>query len=105
MFVFSDPNPPVKGQNVTIAVSGTLDETVDAGTYQIDVSYAGIPVYSKNGSICDYAPCPQAAGAINLSKEIELPSIAPAGSYHAKIQGADSNSQPLFCVEVDLNIN
>ena len=46
------PDPPVKGANVTISVSGAVDETVNGGTYQIDVTYVGIPIYSKTAQIC-----------------------------------------------------
>jgi hypothetical protein len=49
-----NPDPPVKGAKVNIKVAGFVDEKVNAGTYQIDVTYVGIPIFSKTGSICSY---------------------------------------------------
>ena len=89
---------------MVIVVNGTVDETVSAGTFQIDVTYVGIPIYSKTGSICSDIKCPLAPGAIGLAKTVNLPSFAPSGLYHAQIQTVDSNGALLFCVGVDLSI-
>jgi hypothetical protein len=39
-----------------------------------------------------------------LHHRLSLPSFAPSGDYHAKVQGVDSNGNLLFCVELDLNL-
>ena len=40
----------------------------------------------------------------SLTSPRSLPSFAPSGDYHAKVQGVDSNGNLLFCVELDLNL-
>lgn len=45
-------------------------QTVNAGTYQIDVTYVGIPIYSKTGSVCSYITCPLAPGKIDIAKTV-----------------------------------
>jgi hypothetical protein len=96
----------VKGSPVTVSATGSVDETVTAGTYEIVVSYLGIPLYDKKGDLCSLQKtlCPIAQGPLNISKTVNLPSWVPSGAYHLKLDGNDMNSQLLLCVEADLNI-
>ena len=91
-----------------ISVTGSVDETVAAGTYDIVVSYLGIPLYHKSGDLCSLQKspplCPVAQGDLNITKTLKLPSFAPSGEYHLKLDASDGNSQLLLCVEADLNI-
>ena len=53
-----------------VAAFARVRQTVNAGTYQIDVTYVGIPIYSKTGSVCSYIACPLAPGKIDIAKTV-----------------------------------
>jgi hypothetical protein len=49
-------------------------------------------------------PLTLACLSLSPPHRFSLPSFAPSGDYHAKVQGVDSNGNLLFCVELDLNL-
>lgn len=106
--ITANPFPPVKGQDITISAVGALDEQVTAATYSLVVTYLGIQLLSQTGDLCHLSPsftCPQNAGAIAVNDTVNIPSIAPSGSYDIHINASDQNNQQLLCVDVAVNIN
>jgi len=106
--ITANPYPPVKGQDITIAVTGALDEEITASQYTINVTYLGINLLTKTGDLCQLSPsfqCPHAAGPISVSDTLNIPSIAPSGTYDINIGANDQNGQVLLCVQVSVSIN
>eukprot|EP00026_Physarum_polycephalum_P020798 Phypoly_transcript_23611.p1 GENE.Phypoly_transcript_23611~~Phypoly_transcript_23611.p1 ORF type:complete len:160 (+),score=28.23 Phypoly_transcript_23611:62-481(+) len=100
------PNPIVKGQNVTISVTGTMEETVTSGTASVKVEYGIITVFNKDESICDppVLPCPIPQGPWTKVYTVLLPGDAPGGTYKAQSTVVDQNNAQLLCVNADLKI-
>jgi len=108
--ITADPFPPVKGADITVDVSGTLQVTVDRGShYEIDVSFDGIQLLQKTGDLCDLSPdkfkCPVAAGPLDISDTLNIPSIAPSGTYDIKVIAKDQAGEELLCVSIELDLS
>jgi C1A family cysteine protease len=102
------PNPPVKGSDVTVAVSGTLDEQVTKGSVSYSVEYLGIKIYSATQSLCDdfkeFITCPVAAGPFKLSITEKIPSSVPKGTYKAHVKLTDQQNQEITCIDANLSM-
>ncbi|KYQ89104.1 hypothetical protein DLAC_10336 [Tieghemostelium lacteum] len=101
------PDPPVKGQLLTVTASGTLNEQVTAGNAHITVKYGFITLINENQNICSSEnpiPCPIAAGQYSHTINVTIPSSAPSGKYTGNVVITDQNSQEITCVNVDLDL-
>ena len=107
MSVVIKPDPPVKGQpltiNATVALCRSVDhqaafhglisftaEQVTAGTVKIVVKYSIITVLNKSYSLCDLlaqagTKCPVAPGTYTSSITETIPSSAPSVRYVSSI--------------------
>jgi hypothetical protein len=102
------PYPPVPGKDVTITALGSLAQDLTAGSYDLDISYAGITVVHKTGDVCTFSPtvkCPQAKGDVEVVYTVNVPSIAPAGAYVATLKATHPDSSVIFCVTVNFDIS
>jgi len=93
--------PPVPGTPVTIDISGSLDETLQGGSYILQVSFDGFPIVNQQGSLKDFPnvtwPIPE--GPVDIHQTITVPSIAPAGStVVVNASALDTNGQELICI-------
>jgi len=98
------PNPPVKGEPVTIAASGSVFETVTAGTLHFTVALDGIQLISKTKDLCSILhkanlTCPVRQGSMAIKITETLPSWAPSGNYSAKGVAQDQNGKELACLQ------
>jgi len=102
------PNPPVKGQTLTVALNATLDEIVQAGTISIDLKLGLITIVKIDLPLCSiiepYEPCPVKPGPINLSVSVDLPSQIPSGHYTGNVKAVDQNNEQLACIQLDLRL-
>jgi cathepsin B len=101
------PYPPVKGQPVTVSVSGSVDEQVVGGSYSLNVSVFGVQIFSQTGDICTLSPkfpCPFQQGPIQLQVTETIPGFAPSGTFEVAVSGTDQNTQLLMCVQVKIQI-
>eukprot|EP01137_Pigoraptor_chileana_P025666 Opistho-2@95459 len=101
------PASPVKGQPLTVAVNGTLDESVTGGSVEIVIKYLGISIVNEKKDLCtlDSAhPCPFAQGVFSLTEGATIPSIAPSGTYKGTVKLSDQNGQEIYCVNLDFKL-
>lgn len=101
------PDPPVKGQNVSVIASGTLDEEITGGEVAITVTVLGIPVINEKKALCNdfkEVVCPIPSGPWTLRITELLPSWIPSGTYELKGIISDQNSQEVACISAQLNI-
>jgi hypothetical protein len=100
------PNPPVKGQDVTVAASGTLSESITSGAKaQLTISVLGIPVINKSIDLCTADPsitCPIAAGAQSIKVTQMIPSTVPSGDYTGKVVATNADGKEITCVNLQL---
>lgn len=81
------PNPPVRGENLTITAEGIVGQTIEDGAYvDVDVRYGFIKLVSDTFDLCEEITkvdmeCPIQRGAQKLTKEVEIPDQVPPGKY------------------------
>jgi len=105
--LYANPYPVVKGSAVSLDVIGKLSETVTAGQYAIKVSIFGVNIFNSNGNLCTLDPnhpCPIAAGNLNVTDSLTIPSIAPDGTYTVQVSATDQSSNELFCISLSVTI-
>uniref|UniRef100_A0A6U9JXV2 MD-2-related lipid-recognition domain-containing protein n=1 Tax=Oxyrrhis marina TaxID=2969 RepID=A0A6U9JXV2_OXYMA len=124
--VTTKPDPPVLGTTTAITGTGTLDEGVSSGTYNVDVSVPVIgKVVSHSDSICGDSSfdikvlgvnvgkvsihgltCPAAAGTLSLEIDALLNDNLPAGIGQATIAmtATDQSNGKLVCMNVEAKI-
>lgn len=99
------PNPPARGENLTIEASGFLSEDVGEGAYiNVVVTYGYIRLLTQTFDLCEQVEevdlkCPLKKGPISIKKEIELPSEIPPGQYTAIAKVFTKNDEPITCLE------
>jgi len=96
--------PPKKGTDLVVLFDGTVLENVTDGHYEISVTWETLPVYDEKGDITALLlnqSLPITNGTFcYLSKEVELGSDIPDGSYVVKVQAWDVNNSVFTCFEV-----
>jgi len=93
--------PPVSGQTLEVNMTGSVDETVTSGIYEIDVALDGISIPPINGDISAFKPVPWDQGNITMSFPQDIPGgILSGTTCSLKISAVDQNKQQLFCVEM-----
>ena len=94
-----NPNPPQKGQNVAITISGNLASAVGSATAQLTVLAGAFQVLSQNLQLPGAS-----AGPISQTVNIVVPSFAPSGLYTAKGVITSDGGQQLACVTANFNL-
>eukprot|EP01098_Paradermamoeba_levis_P005326 TRINITY_DN2255_c0_g1_i1.p1 TRINITY_DN2255_c0_g1~~TRINITY_DN2255_c0_g1_i1.p1 ORF type:complete len:143 (+),score=31.27 TRINITY_DN2255_c0_g1_i1:122-550(+) len=101
------PDPPVRGQKISVTFNATLDEPVKSGEISLDVKWGFITILKKTLPLCSiiqpYEPCPLAAGVITRTITEDIPSVIPGGHYSIHVIATDQASQELACIQVDVH--
>ncbi|KAI8990346.1 ML domain-containing protein [Pilobolus umbonatus] len=92
-YVYLNPDPPVKGEDLTIDFKGYLSESVPNGTtVEVVVKYGLVQLIKKKFDFCDKIQevdekCPIPEGELTFTKVVALPKEIPPGKYtvHAEI--------------------
>ena len=98
------PNPPQKGQNLTIIASGIVKEDIAAGArVQVVVKYGLIKLLATELDLCEQTEkvdlsCPIQAGELTLQREVELPALIPPGRYTVNAQVITEDGRPAICL-------
>ncbi|KAG0053797.1 Phosphatidylglycerol/phosphatidylinositol transfer protein [Gryganskiella cystojenkinii] len=99
-----EPNPPQKGQNLTIEATATLSEDVVEGAKIFLVVKVGvIKLLTKELDFCEESvkvdkPCPLVAGPQSLSHTVELPKEIPPGKYVVNIKVKNPDDKQVTCL-------
>ena len=104
--VFS-PDPPVKGQKLTINFTISIFEEVTGGTILLEARYNDIPVFKDAFDWCDvvkdFAPCPTKPGTYSKSATVDIMSNIPSGNYSGHATATDQNKKELACIDLKLS--
>ncbi|EGC32925.1 hypothetical protein DICPUDRAFT_37512 [Dictyostelium purpureum] len=101
------PNPPQKGQDLTVSASGYLSQTVQDGTANIIVKYGFITLYKGSQDICtpkDPIACPIQAGQYNKTVSATIPSAAPSGKYTGSVTLVSNTGAQIACIDVNFTL-
>lgn len=99
-----NPNPPLKGQELTIFAEGIVKETILEGAYiDIDVRYGYIRLLKQTFDLCEQTQsvgleCPIKEGKIELETSVQLPSEIPPGVYTVAARAYTVDDEPITCL-------
>ena len=82
------PDPPQKGENVTVRVTGVVQEEIRAGAYMLANMKKGPFKFPQiKFPVCDYLStgCPVEKGLHELDMIFEIPKMTPGGPYDIKV--------------------
>lgn len=101
------PNPPIRGENLTISAVGELFDTVDEGSYiDVEVRLGYIKLLSQTYDLCetleendiDGLTCPLKAGEYSLIKEVQIPAEVPPGKYVVVARAYTAGDELISCL-------
>ncbi|ORY38918.1 hypothetical protein BCR33DRAFT_700404 [Rhizoclosmatium globosum] len=103
--IVANPDPPIKGQDLTIQVVGDLSQPLDVGTrIQMTVKVGPITITKHEIDVCEQLEesgesCPIPEGEVVLSKTFRIPAEIPPGKYYSRIElFAPGEILPIGCV-------
>jgi hypothetical protein len=99
------PDPPVKGQNSTLALSMTVPYDIQSGTAKYSVTYNFIPLAPTVEDLCTILPhhCPIKAGTLNTISSVPFDDSLK-GTIIFKIEWKDTSNNELMCVSVNVKV-
>jgi len=103
------PDPPQLGQNLTVALTGSLDEIVTSGSVFVQINYGPINLLNNTYGLCGILQavgisCPVPTGNLQFKLSELIPSDSPHGSYSGKIVITDQNEQEITCIALAFNL-
>ncbi|OJT03029.1 Phosphatidylglycerol/phosphatidylinositol transfer protein [Trametes pubescens] len=102
------PDPPQRGQELTITVEGDAAETIEDGAYaDVTVKVGVIKILSKEFDICEEADkanttvqCPVQKGAHKVIQSVELPKEIPPAQFKVNIRAYTVDDEDLACMDL-----
>lgn len=103
--LYVTPDPPKKGQNVTLQLLGSVDEQLTIGSnFIVDVLYSGVEIYSMTVDLREATPLPVGPGEISLAYDVMIPSAAPSGRYTIDLSFFDQTNTELTCIAISFSL-
>lgn len=102
--VILEPNPPARGENLTIVAKGYLAEDVEAGAYvDVEVRYGFIKLIHQTFDLCEEIAkvdleCPLKAGEHVIIKQVEVPNEVPPGKYIVNARAYTKDDEFITCL-------
>ncbi|KAI8373157.1 ML domain-containing protein [Radiomyces spectabilis] len=103
-YITLDPDPPMRGQNLTIDFKGTLSKEVPEGTVaHVEVKFGRISLLRKDFDLCHEIEnleehCPIPKGELVFTKQVTLPSQIPPGRYTVKAVIDTPDDEEVACL-------
>lgn len=100
--VMLTPDPPIKGQNVTVSVSGHLKAAVEPqARIKASAKWGALPLPSIELDLCSSLSygCPVRAGDNVLAEfTFYVPGYSPSGSYNVTTDMTQYDGSPIACL-------
>jgi len=106
-----EPNPPEAGKTLTIKAKGTFAEEVGKGAYvTIVVKYGLIKILTLKEDLCDQMKnvdkeCPLKKGDTTITKDVELPTRIPPGTYSVQADVYTVDDKKVTCLEASIKFS
>ncbi|RKP30750.1 hypothetical protein METBISCDRAFT_30654 [Metschnikowia bicuspidata] len=106
-----DPNPPVRGRNLTFTATGLLSQDIVDGAYvKVDVRFGFIRLIKKTYDLCEQVQnidlkCPIRLGKQEITKTVEIPADVPPGRYIVNARAYNKDDELITCLTVDLTVD
>lgn len=104
----TSPNPPERGQNLTIDGFADLSKRVEEGAYvDVDVTYGYIKLIHTTYDLCDKAStismeCPLEKGPYKLQKQVAIPDQVPPGKYVVTARAYTKEDELITCLSAEV---
>ncbi|KAI9859087.1 MAG: Phosphatidylglycerol/phosphatidylinositol transfer protein [Vezdaea acicularis] len=101
------PNPPVKGENLTLEAVGTFSEPVEKGAkVRLLVKYGYVKIFNREEDLCDQVgnvdlSCPL-DGKNTVTKIIQLPKEIPPGKYDVQADVYTKDEKKIICLAAEV---
>lgn len=98
------PNPPKRGDTLSIYARGTVLEDITEGAYvDIVVKYGLIRILHQTLDLCEQTDkvdlaCPIKEGKVELEREVQLPKVIPNGKYQVTASVFTADGRPVTCL-------
>lgn len=98
------PNPPERGQNLTISATGLIKEDIIPGAYvEVEVKYGLIRLLRQTLDLCEQTEkvdlaCPIKEGEVSLERVVELPQAIPPGRYTVNARVFTEDDRQITCL-------
>ncbi|SCW01608.1 LAFE_0E03400g1_1 [Lachancea fermentati] len=105
------PNPPVRGENVTVSAAGILNGEITEGAYvDVEVRLGYIKLLSQTYDLCEELEnndvgglrCPLSPGSYMIDKEVEIPAEVPPGKYSVVARAYTAEDDEITCLTGDI---
>ncbi|KZT56845.1 hypothetical protein CALCODRAFT_496830 [Calocera cornea HHB12733] len=105
------PDPPVPGQNLTVAVTGTTRMPIEDGAYaDVTVKLGLIQLLKRRFDVCEEAAnanvtiqCPVEPGDYQLSHTVALPREIPKAKFGVQVRGVTQDDEDMVCLDIVMN--
>ncbi|SCU80483.1 LADA_0B07734g1_1 [Lachancea dasiensis] len=105
------PNPPVRGENITISAAGFVKDTIEEGAYvDVEVRLGYIKLLTQTYNLCEELEnndvgglkCPIKAGDYIIEKTVEIPKEVPPGKYSVVARAYTDDDDEITCLSGDI---
>ncbi|KAI0652247.1 ML domain-containing protein [Trametes meyenii] len=105
------PDPPKRGEELTIIVDGVASEDVQDGAYaDVTVKVGVIKLLQKEFDICEEAlkanasiQCPVEKGTHKVIQKVALPREIPPAQFNVNIEAYTGDDDDLACVKLTMD--
>ncbi|KAI0778560.1 ML domain-containing protein [Trametes elegans] len=102
------PDPPKRGEDLTITVLGTASKDVQDGAYaDVTVKVGVIKLLQKEFDVCEEArkanasiQCPVKEGTHKVTQTVTLPKEIPPAQFKVNIRGYTKDDEDLACMDL-----
>ncbi|KAH9898027.1 ML domain-containing protein [Cubamyces lactineus] len=102
------PDPPQRGQDLTITVEGVASEDVEDGAYaDVTVKVGVIKILQKEFDVCEEAEkanatiqCPVTKGSHKVVQSVTLPKEIPPAQFKVNVRGFTAEDDDMVCLDL-----
>ncbi|KAI8894045.1 ML domain-containing protein [Globomyces pollinis-pini] len=104
------PDPPARGESLTVELVGSLKKRVDHGsTARVKVKLGFIQLIDMEYDLCEETAkvgneCPFEKGPLVITTKLDLPPQVPPGHYKIHVEAFDQDQTPITCLNADFRM-
>jgi len=100
------PDPPVPGQDITVSITGDLDQTVESGNLNLDLDVQAMGVINNKvnlGVPFTFKPSPFVQGKLDLKVgPTQLVKAPGTTTIKGQVKASNTANEQVFCMDLNL---